>query len=129
MPKKPKKDYRKKADELFSKAVRGIGYCEECGALEFLQCAHIVPRGYNRVRVDFRNAVSLCRGCHMYFTPRKLEWDLWVEARIGADLYSELRRLALEGPLPDWKAEVERLSLEVPELRAEPLSMFRKVKV
>ena len=124
--KKPKRNYRDQADLLFSSAIRGIGYCEECGSSEFLQCAHIVPRGYSRVRVDFRNAVSLCRGCHMFFTPRPLEWDEWVLARIGEDLYLELKRLAREGPEIDWKAEVERLRTDVPDLRSEPLEYFRR---
>lgn len=124
--KKPKKNYRDQADELFSKAIRGIGYCEECGSLENLQCAHVVSRSYGSIRTDFRNAVCLCRGCHMFFTLRPLEWEEWSIARLGEELYRELRLEARLGTVLDWKSEVERLRLDVPDFRAEPLERFRK---
>lgn len=61
-----------------------------------IQWAHIVSRRYRAVRWDPNNAVALCAGHHMYFTPRPLEWDTWVTAHIGAEAYADLRRRALD---------------------------------
>jgi hypothetical protein len=63
----------------------------------------------------------------MYFTPRTLEWREWVRARIGEELYRTLEEIARFGPEIDWKAEVDRLRTDAPELRGEPLGLFRKV--
>lgn len=123
--KRTRRNYQQQADLLFSAAVRGIGYCEECGTTEHLQCAHIVSRGYSRTRVNFENAVCLCRGCHTFYTPRPLHWDEWAQKRIGVELWTELRRLAIFGPEVDWRAEVERLRSDVPMMRAEPLRLYR----
>ena len=51
-----------RADRHFSKYIRNRdGECQNCGATEYLQCAHIHSRGYKSIRVDERNAVALCR--------------------------------------------------------------------
>ncbi|MDQ5840771.1 MAG: hypothetical protein M3537_06450 [Chloroflexota bacterium] len=124
--KKPKKrqkeNYRTQADRRFSIAVRGIGFCENCGSVEFLQCAHIVSRSYSATRVDFLNAVCLCRGCHVFFTHRPLEWWDWARRRIGEEAFDELRRLAVGGAKIDWKAEAERLKTDLPGYRPSPVS-------
>lgn len=124
--KKPRTDYRKQADLLFATAVRGIGFCEECGSQRNLQCAHIISRSYSRIRVDFRNAVCLCQGCHMFFTNRPLEWEEWVTARIGIGSFRALRQIARTGPDIDWKLEALRLKTDVPFYRPEPQRLFRK---
>ncbi len=121
--KKTRRDYKVQADKLFAAAVRSIGFCEDCGTDTFLQCAHVISRSYSAIRVDFRNAVCLCRGCHMFYTPRPLQWEDWARRRIGDETFDLLRGLALAYyPIKvDWKAEVERLRTDVPEVRVGPL--------
>ena len=99
----------RKADSLFSKLIRSRGCCEQCGSREWLQCAHGFSRRYRAVRFDERNAWALCRSCHVFFTHRPLEWDGWMRKAMGAELYEEVRTLALTGPKPDLGAEVVRL--------------------
>jgi hypothetical protein len=125
--KKTRRDYKTQADLLFSAAIRQIGYCEECGTTEHLQCAHIISRSYSAIRTNFLNAVCLCRSCHMFYTPRPLEWEQWARDRIGDLNFELLRKLALaDYPLKlDWKAEVDRLRIEAPMIRPEP-SRFRR---
>lgn len=122
-PKTPRKNFQAQADKRFAAAIRAIGYCEECGTTEYLQCAHIISRSYSAIRTDFGNAVALCRACHMFYTPRPLEWREWARERIGIETYDRLYEKALTYyPLGvDWKAEAERLRTDVPDMRAEPL--------
>lgn len=92
-----------KADKLVGNFVKGrdrgcVAAGKHAGPLQW---AHVVSRRYRAVRWDPTNAVTLCAGHHMYFTPRPLEWDAWVIARIGADAYSALKRRALEDDVPD----------------------------
>lgn len=82
-------------DRLFSVLTRSGGECLHCGAHERLQCAHGFSRRYRNVRWDPRNAFCLCQGCHLFFTHRPLEWDEWLLNQWGADLYAEIRSLAL----------------------------------
>lgn len=110
-PKTPTKTQQlRKADALFSLLIRSRGRCENCGSSEYLQCAHGFSRRYRAVRFDERQVWALCRGCHVYFTHRPLEWDVWMRDRMGEALYAEVRALALTGPNPDLAAEVARLS-------------------
>lgn len=98
---KPKKlNQTKVCDGLFGKIIRSTGECVHCAQTFDLQCAHGFSRGYRAVRWDERNAFCLCRGCHLYFTVRPIEWDDWLRARWGDELYTELRTLALHGPNP-----------------------------
>lgn len=64
-----------------------------------LQCAHVISRAYMAIRWDRRNAVCLCAACHTYFTRHPLEWQIWVEEKLGLQLYLTLRELALAGAL------------------------------
>lgn len=99
----------KTADVLFGKIVRAPGRCIECGGSNRIQCAHGFSRRYRAARWDTRNAFPLCAGCHFKFTVRPLEWDEWLRDRWGAELYDELRALALRGPLPDMNTLVRDL--------------------
>ncbi|HMI47106.1 MAG TPA: HNH endonuclease [Gemmatimonadaceae bacterium] len=105
----------KTADELFGKVVRAPGVCYRCGTEFGLQCAHGFSRSYRATRWDLRNGFCLCRGCHVYFTHRPIEWDNWLQVEWGDDLYAEMRALALSGVRPDHKAIIadlrERLRL------------------
>lgn len=120
----PKKKKRKKSDRqkliakcdtLFSLWVRSVGQCESGRSARhggILQCAHGISRRYHAVRWDRRNAWSLCQACHVYYTHRPLEWDVWLEEKWGADLHAELRALALAGVEPDLNELHERLKNE-----------------
>ena len=101
----------RKADILFSLAVRAVGRCEALGEHKGpLQCAHGFSRRYRAVRWDSRNAFSLCAGHHVYFTHRPIEWDEWMRETMGFELYEFLRVLALIGPKPDMEAILRGLS-------------------
>jgi len=99
----------RKADKAFSLRVRECGLCESGRPNHAgpLQCAHGFSRRYHATRWQFRNAFSLCAGCHVFFTHRPIEWDEWIRDRMGADRYESLRQLALHAPNPDM-AEVLR---------------------
>ncbi len=81
-----------KADVLFSRLVRDRDHmCVRCGTVNNLQCAHIWSRRYRALRWRFENAITLCSGCHMYFTLRPAEWAEWCEARWFAEDETFLR--------------------------------------
>jgi len=100
----------KKADKLFSDKIKSIGKCEKCGKRKYLQTAHIISRRYKQVRWDLDNAVCLCRGCHVYFTHHPIEWDLWVEDKIGTALYKGLKTRALMYGKIDYEHIIKNLS-------------------
>ena len=103
---KKKARWMQRADTAFSKVVREVGYCESDRETHkgVLQCAHIIGRSYKTIRVDRRNALCLCAGCHMYFTHHPLEWRQWIdETRPG--LWAELNAEALAYAAVDWKSE------------------------
>lgn len=109
------------ADRLFSLIVRSPGRCaitDETHAGN-LQCAHVFSRLYRSVRWDFRNAYPLCAKHHTYYTHRPEEWDDWRKARLGPDLYGELRGLALD-PMtkPDLELVISELRLAWAALEA-----------
>lgn len=107
---KKRVNYMAQADRLFAQRIKERdGACVRCGSVEFLQCAHILSRSYKAIRTDERNAVALCRSCHVYFTHRPLEWEQWVRESYGT-LWDELRAKALTYEKVDWRAEVARLS-------------------
>lgn len=106
---KRRQNYMAKADVLFSKLVRDRdGACVHCAATEGLQCAHIISRSYKSIRTDFDNAVALCRGCHVKFTHRPLEWEAWVNTQYPGR-WDALRSKALLYERVDWKLRYESL--------------------
>lgn len=100
-------------DTLFGKLVRSRGGCIRCGRLDDLQCAHGFSRSYYATRWDERNAFPACRGCHLYYTVRPLEWDCFLHETWGDDLYAELRALALTHRRPDMAELLETLKARV----------------
>ena len=109
MAKKKRQNHMKQADILFSRIVRRRdGMCVRCGRTENLQCAHIISRSYRSIRCDVDNAVALCRGCHVFFTHRPLEWQEWVEA-MWPGRWGVLRERALAYERVDWKGRVAEL--------------------
>ena len=107
--KTPRKKLEKKADDLFSQLIRSKGKCERCGSKDFLQTAHLISRRYKQVRWDLTNALCLCRGCHVYFTHHPIEWDLYVEDKIGINLYKTLKTRALIYGKLDYDKTIKEL--------------------
>lgn len=102
-------------DLIFSRLVRRPGFCANCGSTQSLQCAHGFSRRYRTVRCDLRNAWCLCKGCHLYFTMRPIEWDDWMHDRLGDLAYNDLRERAIYGP----KVDYEPLLAQLRELEAK----------
>lgn len=106
---KKRQAWMKKSDVLFSKLVRDRdGACVNCMSTTNLQCAHLISRSYKAIRTNFDNAVTLCRGCHVKFTHRPLEWREWVEACFPGR-WDALKAEALAYPKVDWKHRYETL--------------------
>jgi hypothetical protein len=115
-PKTPTKtQLLRKCDALFSLIIRSRGWCENCGKPDNLQCAHGFSRRYRAVRFLEANAFSLCRGCHVYFTHRPLEWDDWLQKEL-ANSYHLIRVKALHGPNPDLAETLTRLKARWAEI-------------
>lgn len=106
---KKRQNYQKQADAVFGRIIRAPGVCMACGSSRYIQCAHGFSRRYAPTRTDLRNAFPLCRGCHVYWTHRPLEWDEWLLDTWGEVLYDELRELALSGVRVDWKQRLAEL--------------------
>ena len=100
---------KNKADIVFSKIVRNVGHCENCGTSYVLQCAHWLSRRYSNTRTDFDNAFCLCASCHRYFTADPTAWTDWCLGQRGRDTYDRLREAANRHSEVDWPAELERL--------------------
>lgn len=88
---------RTSQDRRWSKQVRARdGYtCRRCGTTHAensfgLHAAHIFSRGILRLRLDIRNGVALCYGCHRWFDSRsKEDREAFVRSLIG-DVYDVL---------------------------------------
>lgn len=101
------------ADTLFSRYIRARdGHCLACGSDVTLQCAHIISRSYHAIRYNPINAVTLCRGCHVRYTHKPLEWELWAQAWIGDEAYEMLRHKALSREKVDYDALLDWLRAE-----------------
>jgi hypothetical protein len=105
----------KKADALFSKAVRSRGKCEMAGLFPkikcngVLQCAHIISRRYRAIRWDESNAFCACAAHHLYQTHHPLEFETEMEQR-WPNLWWDLRQSALQLAPMDAAAVIARLS-------------------
>ena len=84
-PIKKKKNLRKRADELWSLAVKvDWGHkCAVCGNRGALNSHHLVPR-QNAPRFSLRNGMALCASCHQ-FSPKlsphqnAFGWKAWLK--------------------------------------------------
>lgn len=94
-----------KATKLHSQIVRARGACERCGAVDNLECAHIVSRRFSHTRCLVENAWCLCKRCHFALTGDPLAHVEFAYATIGEAKYRELREIALRRTKVDW-AEV-----------------------
>lgn len=104
----------READRLSSLIVRTRGRCEARTVAKCpsgpLQNAHGFSRSYKAVRYDERNLFCLCQGCHKHYTDRPIEWNDWLLERWGADLYAEMRALALTHRVPKYPDLIRALS-------------------
>ena len=89
---------KKKLDVIFSQLVRERAnfICEACATNKRLEqstldCAHIFSRRNLSLRFHPKGAVSLCRGCHMFYTENPFDWSDWCRDHFGGDLLAELR--------------------------------------
>ena len=103
------------ADRLFSLYIRGRDgwQCQRCGSPYSPQCAHLHSRVYRAIRFSPLNATTLCKGCHVLFTPRPLEWQDWCEERWPGRL-AALKVQALGAhEHPDYGAICDELRLAI----------------
>ena len=93
-----KKGYWKnKCDLLFAGIIRErAGKCEETGSKYLPQCAHLISRSYRATRWDFDNAICLSAARHRYYTDRPLEWEKFIEDKMGRARFEMLKTRALE---------------------------------
>lgn len=98
------KGAKAKADKYFSLIIRSRGACERCGESRGvqLQTAHIMSRRFSNTRCVEANAFCLCAGCHHEFTDDPVNFGLFVKAKIGSDLYFDLRAQAHKPAKVDW---------------------------
>lgn len=105
-----------KADVLFSKIIRSVGYCQRCGSSSYLQTAHIISRRYSNTRVHPDNAWCLCAACHRRLTDWPREHSRFITETIGSEKYDELKALAESIQKVDWDEELIRLKEVAKEL-------------
>ena len=104
------KGAKARADKLFSEIIRSIGFCENCGKEQWLQCAHINSRRFNATRCDTRNAFCLCAGCHRYYTDFPREFSRFITTTWAADYYDMLFQTSRTATKVDWDERVEFLT-------------------
>lgn len=101
-----------RATKAHAELVRSRGHCQNCGAMQGLECAHIVSRRHAATRTDEGNAFCLCHACHRRFTERAVDWVMFIDATIGRSEYERLRAKADAGVKANdnfWDGEVVRL--------------------
>lgn len=110
---KKAKGTRGKCDVIFSKIIRARdGHCVSCGTNQNLQCAHIISRRYSGTRCDTENAITLCAGCHIYFTQWPIEFARFIAETMGEGHYETLKARATEASTFGeryWKDKLEEL--------------------
>ncbi len=66
--------------------MRAEWKCERCGnrpAKKGLHCHHFIRRRYKATRYDPDNGVSLCLGCHQYFSENRDEEEAFMINKLG----------------------------------------------
>jgi len=109
-PPPTKTQLRRKCDILHGRIIRAQGYCSRCGRTQNLQRAHIFSRSYRAIEFDDRNCLCLDSACHVYFTHHPVEWEIWVQERIGLETYYELRAKAMTHVVPDYRELLAELT-------------------
>ena len=102
---------RTKEDIAFSKDMRArYPACQRCGASEDngrtkqLQLCHILSRTYKATRLDERNVVVMCSGCHFETTKDPIGFTLWLleSGLLTKEDYEDLRFLAGRKPYTEY---------------------------
>lgn len=63
----PRAKLKRKADALWSQAIRSAGACAKCGATDKqLHAHHLIGRRVLATRWRLENGICLCAGCHVY---------------------------------------------------------------
>lgn len=58
--------WKKRADLLWGRVVKQIGYCAYCGSSINLQAHHLIPRRHNFTRHRIECGLCLCMYHHLY---------------------------------------------------------------
>lgn len=85
----------RRADEAARRYVleRDRFRCVSCGEMDTqLDWAHIHGRGMPYIRWDPRNAVTLCRREHRWYTDHPYQWRRFVAELLGPDHWDMLLR-------------------------------------
>ena len=90
-----------KIDKVFSKLIRERDHwrCQNCGVNKkhepaTCDCAHIMGRRSVALRWHPDNAITLCRGCHLFFTEHPFDWRDFCVEKFGEERVSELRLIS-----------------------------------
>jgi len=88
---------RDKLDATFSLLVRNRGWnrCCNCGSIRNIDCAHIMSRRHVATRWHPKNAIALCRSCHMFFGEHGFDFADFCRDKFGGDFVAELRSVAM----------------------------------
>lgn len=84
-------------DKLYSLIIRKRDpICVYCGKNPTRQCAHIFSRRYLSTRWDFKNAMGMCGGCHIFQAHvNPIEFHDFAKRKIGEKEYDRLRAISL----------------------------------
>lgn len=94
-----------------------LSCCENLySVFQSYQAAHGFSRRYRATRWLPINGFRLCRACHVYYTHRPLEWDVWLREAWGEPAYTELRYLALKNEKQDMPSVLAKLRAEADKL-------------
>jgi hypothetical protein len=66
-----------------------------------LQWSHLISRRYHATRWNLDVSVGMCAGHHYFFTTHPLQFEVWIEERLGLGYSRELKSIALSGERPD----------------------------
>lgn len=117
---------KKKADVLFSKAIRlrdtidGRGACITCGkvlSITQLHAGHFQSRRHSATRYDEENVNAQCAGCNTFRGGEQYKYGLALDEKYGEGTAKKLAKLAqtyhkftvdeLEEIIHDAKAEID----------------------
>jgi len=107
---------KKKADELFSLAIRTTLRCENSACRSnqrgVLTPAHIINRWHDNVRCDTRNAFCLCFECHRYFEDNPYKFNEFISESWAQKYLPILIKKSNKtmGQKIDWSERIEFLT-------------------
>jgi hypothetical protein len=97
-------DRNRYADQLFAQVIKARDrVCRRCGRGDVLQCSHVIPRRFLRVRWEPDNAWALCPECHYLVDTNDPEKRELIWETIGPERHRELyeQAHATDTPKPD----------------------------